>query len=582
MKVLLLHPEDAFAPWCATQHWDLVVDLGRAPTGTYEHWNRQTGCPVISIYEHAEETEDLYRLRDLLQLGMGRVVDQLGIDWWDVFSLEIAFGVQRAILVHRLSKDLPVNCDLHCSRPDPVASTLQRLLGARLTCLGGRLQSMHCRVRRYYQSFSRLGKAELLQLLEDKLDVAHSIRRRFAVRRCKKEQPVVLLPSAYVNVSSIVLSYAALLAQQQFMLVVARRNGYPARVPTNVLVTPLTPYFGATDKHEIMSLFESWGKLRAWLVSCAAEFKTAESEGFLASASTPFPWGIALRDAWLRFYASEHVTACLSADDSNPNTRLPLILAKKLSIPALACHHGALDFRMAIKVNHADLYLAKSEMELDYLRRICHLASDKTVIAAPASLKSPPLQRVPHRSTPWLVFFTEPYENYGWRSDEVYRDLLPRLCSLARTFELRLVFKLHPFESLKAHRRMLRRLIPEHERQIEVLVGPPSKHLWNNTRFALTVQSSIALECTALGIPVFLCAWLRDPHSGYVQQYAHFGVGHVLECSEQIAKIPTVLESYNRESVQKQSTGNAMSPDELAHLLSGTYPLPIEQCVTAP
>jgi len=582
MKVLLLHQEDAFARWCPTRRWDLVVDLGRAPAGTYEYWSRQTGCPVISIYDHAEETEDLYRLRDLLELGAGRVVDRWGIDWWDVFSLEIASGVQRAILVHRLSKDLPANCDLYGSRPDRVATALQRLLGAKITCLGDGLQSIHRRVRRYCEAFSRLGKAEILQLLEDKFDVDHAIRRRFAVHRGKTGQPVVLLPSAYLNVSRTALSYAALLPQQRFMLVVARRSGYLASVPPNVLVTWLTLYFGATDKHETASLLESWAKLRAWLINCAAEFRTAELGGFLGSGSAPFRWGIALRDAWLRFYASEHVTACLSADDSNPNSRIPVILAKKLRIPALACHHGALDFRMAIKVNHADLYLAKNEMELDYLRRICHLASDKTVIAAPASLKSPTLQRVPHRSTPWLVFFTEPYESYGWRSDEVYRDLLPRLCSLAKTCELRLVFKLHPFESLKAHRRMLRRLIPEHERQIEVLVGPPSKHLWNNTRFALTVQSSIALECTALGIPVFLCAWLRDPHSGYVQQYAHFGVGHVLECSEQIAKIPTVLESYNGESIQKQSTGNAISPDELAHLLSGTYPLPVEQCVTAP
>jgi len=569
MKVLLLHPEDGFAPWCATQHWDLVVDLSRAPTGTYEHWNRQAGCPVISIYDHAEETEDLYRLRDLLQFGMGRVVDQLGIDWWDVFSLEIASGVQRAILVHRLSKDLPVNCDLYCSRPDPVATTLQRLLGARLTYLGGRLQSMHRRVGRYYQSFSRLGKAELLQLLEDKFDVAHSIRRRFAARRGKKEQPVVLLPSAYVNVSSIVLSYAALLAQQRFMLVVARRNGHPASVPPNVLVAWLTPYFGATDKHEIVSLFESWGKLRAWLVSCAAEFKTAESEGFLASASAPFFWGIALRDAWLRFYASEQVTACLTADDSNPNTRLPLILARKLGIPALACHHGALDFRMAIKVNHADLYLAKSEMELDYLRRICHLAAEKIVIAPPALSTPSPLQCAARRSAPWLVFFTEPYQSYGWRNDEVYRDLLPRLCSLAQTCHLRLVFKLHPFESIKGHRRMLRRLIPEHERQIEVLAGPPSDELWNNTRLALTVQSSTASEGAALGIPVFLCAWLRDPHSGYVRQYAQFGVGHVLESSEQVGTIPALLASQNGKSFQQQATRRDMGPDDFAHILAG-------------
>jgi hypothetical protein len=136
---------------------------------------------------------------------------------------------------------------------------------------------------------------------------------------------------------------------------------------------------------------------------------------------------------------------------------------------------------MAIKTNHADVYLAKSEMERDYLRRICHLAPEKIIVAPPVSSRPP---RVLRRSTRWLVFFTEPYASSGWRSDEVYRDLLPRLCALAQTCGLKLVFKLHPFETIKGHRRMLRRLVPVHERQIEVLAGPPSDQLRNNTRFA--------------------------------------------------------------------------------------------------
>ena len=144
-------------------------------------------------------------------------------------------------------------------------------------------------------------------------------------------------------------------------------------MPANVAAASLAPYFGAIDKDELASLRESWERLRTWLVGRATEFKTAESAGFFGSRSAPFRWGLALRDAWLRVFASESVTACLSADDSNPNTRIPLIIAKNRGIPTLACHHGALDFRMAIKVNHADTYLAKSEMELDYLKRICQL-----------------------------------------------------------------------------------------------------------------------------------------------------------------------------------------------------------------
>ena len=101
---------------------------------------------------------------------------------------------------------------------------------------------------------------------------------------------------------------------------------------------------------------------------------------------------------------------------------------------------------------------------------------------------------------------------------------------------------------------MLRRLIPENASQIEVLAGPPTEQLWNNTLFALTVQSSTALECAALGIPVFLCGWLRDSYSGYVEQYARFGAGHILKSPQQIAEIPRLLANREKSSQQRASS----------------------------
>src|SRR5438874_6730915 len=100
-------------------------------------------------------------------------------------------------------------------------------------------------------------------------------------------------------------------------------------------------------------------------------------------------WGLAVRDAWNELFDSEKITACLCADDSNPYSRLPLIIAKKRGIPALACHHGALDNRMAIKKLHADLYLAKTEMERDYLVRVCRVTKERIVTGAPASPQGP-------------------------------------------------------------------------------------------------------------------------------------------------------------------------------------------------
>src|ERR1039458_341035 len=86
MKVLLLDPEDDIQDSWALEHWDLIVDLGRAPRSLYEEWRRRLGCPIFTIFDLALEVDDLTIWRDLLGSGMGRVVDRFGIDWWDVFQ----------------------------------------------------------------------------------------------------------------------------------------------------------------------------------------------------------------------------------------------------------------------------------------------------------------------------------------------------------------------------------------------------------------------------------------------------------------------------------------------------------------
>jgi hypothetical protein len=545
MKVLLLHSQDAF-PRSGSEKWELVVDFGRAPKITYERWSRQAGCPIVSLYEFAKEVHDLGVVRQLLKLGAGRLIDSSGIDWWDVLSLEIVPQLQQLLLVRRLSMELDASCELYTSRPHPLATALQRLLGVRLTVLESRLQSVIHRASHYRDSISHLDTAQLAQVLVDKFDNDHSIRRRFARRRQPLGKPVILLPSAYVNVSRAALSYAELLPDHQFLLVHTRSNARVPTLPRNVRSASLTPYFVTkSDKLETDFLLESWNGLGKHLAGSADVFRMADATGLRGQIPALLRWGLALRDAWSQVFESENVTAFLSGDDDNPPSSIPLIIAKKRGLPALACHHGALNYMMAIKTNQADVYLGKGEMERDYLMRICNLAPEK-IVAAPLSSKPRPWQSAARSSAPWLVFFTEPYQSNGWRSEEVYRDLLPRLCALAETTGLKLVFKLHPFESVKGHRRMLRRVISEHECRIEIVAGPPTSQLWSNTRFALTVQSSTAVECAALGLPVFLCAWLRDSFSGYVPQFARFGVGRVLDSPDQIADIPKLLEEDDK------------------------------------
>jgi hypothetical protein len=576
MKVLLMNPEDRLPQRDAPGKWDLVVDFGRAPVSTYNEWSRKAGCRVVSLYDFGREVEDLYQTRNLLQLGMGRLLDR-GIDWWDILSLEIAPQLHQLMLAHRLAKDLASNCELHTTRPFPLATALQRLCGSALINLETGIDSARRSVRHYSEALSNLNATQVVQVLQDKFDPQHELRRRFAPHEHGSGKPVVLLPSAYVGVSRIAVSYATLLPDMQFLLACARGNGELKSLPSNVRMVSLDSYFSGADESQTADLLNDWIALRESLIGASGEFECADAVGILGRIPSLIGWGIALRNAWSRVLDTEDIVGCLCADDSNPYSRIPLILAKQNEVPALACHHGAMDAWMAVKTRHADVYLAKGDMERDYLVRTCRVPPQQIILGAPVATNPSSIEGPDSRSDrPWLVFFTEAYHTAAWRSDEVYRELLPSLSALARTCGLELVFKLHPFESVEAHRRLLRRLLPKSEAaQIHVIAGALSAELWDKTRIALTGQSTIAMDCTARGIPVFLCAWLRDSYTGYVQQYARFGIGQILDSAEQIADIPRLLESQPSSSPAKNKLRETMNPETLRELLCGNSVVPV-------
>ena len=547
-RVLLIHPEDRYPAPGSPGPWDLIVDFGHAAPATHDNWSRQAGCRVLSLFDFSEDVDDLYRARDLIQSAGGRLVDSFGIDWWDVLSVMITPDLLSLLMVQRLAAELPRPCVLYMSRPIAGAQALARMLGAPLHNLESSLGAARRRARQYFHVVSRFDPAMTLQIFQDKFDRTHALRKKLARRRRASGRPVVLLPTAYANVSRTGASLAAALPEDEFLLVYTRAIAKLQSLPANVQSCSLDPYFAASDPEEIASLLAAWPALSKYMNSAFAEWAAAEAAGSLGRIPFLLPWGIAMRDAWTNLLDAENVVACLSADDGNPYTRLPLILAKKRGLPAVACHHGALDYGMAIKTNYADSYLAKSEMERDYLVNVCHVTPE-VIVPAPAPwppVKGEPEAAISERS--WLVFFSESSAS-PWRGDEIYRDLMPALVALAQRCRLQLVFKLHPFENRKNYEKWIERFLPgESGRRVAVITGPPSAELWNKVRFALTAQSTTAVECHARGIPVFLCAWLRELNCGYQEQFARFGIGRVLQTPEQIAEIPRLLESWKFES----------------------------------
>jgi hypothetical protein len=569
MKVRILNPEERVESQIQPQRWDLLVDLGRSSKNRYEAWSELAQCPIVSIYDFAQEIEDLRRCGRLLQAGLGPLTDRWGIDWWDVLSLRIVPVFERLLLVERLAQYIGLPCELHAQRESMTVTALANRLGSKPVIVESRLHSLGRRMQSSLAAFRKLDTAQIGQVIEDKVDRNHSIRRRFSRRAPSGGDPAVLLPSAYSNVSRMAVRLAQSLPQKRFLLVCARKSARLDALPPNVSIASLDPYFESApdgDSH----LFERWISLRAQLVHDHDQFALAENVGMLDPIESDLRWGLRLRNAWLNLFESQNLSACFCADDANPYTRIPLLLARNNSIPTAVCHHGALDCWMVLKTLPADVYLAKNAMELDYLQRCCAIEREKIVLVGPSKSNRRPGQEKPEGDS--LVMFTEPYEHYGWRADELYSDLLPKLLVVAHNLGLKLIVKLHPFESIRDCRRRLRRIAPESARKVEILAGPMDASLRRRARVAVTVQSSVAVECATLGVPVFLCGWLRDASSGYVAQFEKFGIGHVLRDLQQLLEIPRLLAAADPPPVL--SIERAIDPAIAQKVLAGSSCIP--------
>jgi hypothetical protein len=539
MRILLIHPEDSDSgPW-RREKWDLVVDLGKAGRDTYDRWSEIFRCPVQPIPRL--KFEDLTRIRGALFAEFGRMVDQHRLDWWELISIRFHEHLERLIGLQKFASQVAPNDELVLSRSGFHAQALEVLLGRQLHCFFDvESFSVPRKLSRAASVVSKFRFDQLLQILGDKYDAGYRIRRFSADSSKPCVRPVVLLPTAYVNTSRTELSYASALPDRDFLLVATRQSGWTASPPGNVRVARLASYApGKVQKGEYKHLLDRWRELQAHL---DGDLSILKQLGMLDGVPALLREGLAIRDAWLKVFETEPVSAVLCADDSNPYTHLPLLLARERGLPSVACHHGALDGRYLIKKSHADLVLAKGRMEKDYLVNICGVPDEKVEVAAP--LRTEFSGHGPRRKRS-IVFFSEPYEIGGGRCVEFYREVLPRLADIAVAIKCEFVVKLHPQESLRERRRFLNAVLTSRQRKLTQMVeGPLSEGLLQETWFAVTVLSTTAVDCTLLGIPVFLCAWLNYSNYGYVEQFIKFGAGVGLRSADEILKIPDMVQNF--------------------------------------
>jgi hypothetical protein len=543
MRILLVHPEDTAerGDWIG-QNWDRVIDLGRAGTNTYRRWSQLCGCAAAPL--EILRREDFQVIRALLGKGLGVVVDREGLDWWELNSMIFNQQMETVLALRKFAEGLGSQDALFVTRPGFHADALRLLVGDRLTCFSSHAREGRRVLHRYLQIWSKFPLPQIVEILGDKYDPSYTVRRRLVPKKQPCRRPVVLLPSAYGNVSRTGIAYANTVPDIDFLLVTTRRSGRVINPPPNIMTAELASY--ATPQKQIQAeyelLMEKWRQLRGNLQT-VLEFDLLDRLGFLDSFPRLLRHGLGIRDAWLGVLQQAPVNAVLCADDTNPYTHIPLLLARARGIPAIACHHGALDGRHLFKRNHADLILAKGRMEEDYLVRVCGVVRDAVEVGAPVRKSSSSIVRkADPGAASTIVFFSEPYEIFGGRAEEFYRDVLPPMADLATRTSRGLVIKLHPAESRRDRERLAKKILPvERQDAIRIVSGPLTDELLGDAWFGVTVLSTVAMECALAGIPCFLCEWLDYGPYRYVQQLSRFGVGQILKSASEIGEIPRLL-----------------------------------------
>ena len=566
MRVLLVQPEDFLhsGPWSG-QIWDLIINLGRSPLWRLNDTHRN--ARVLHLDTYAQAPSDGRIIRDLFRMGRRRLVDEQGIDWWELTSLEIVQQAFTVLQLQRLAAEIPGAAELWSTRSGWTTGVLAELLRLPVRSFrAGRWSDIKSSARHYLQVLHHFSPAQIMQIFFDKYDAGYRWRSHLSGKRHSHSKQVVLVPSAYANVSRTAALYAAMLPNLHFLFVATRQSAHDFSPPDNAEVCDLAAYAGVQPQDaELASLLEAWTKVRSYLQAWEP-LRLLSLAGILDQLPAFLRWGPLVRNAWRQVLEHEPVCSILCGDDSNLVTRLPVLLASKHNIPTIDFHHGALDGMYLFKELPSDLYLAKSEMERDYLLRLCGLPSEKVVIAPPAP-RATISSSASSRDRRSIVLFSEPYENAGMHAEEVYRELLPALWLLARSHGRELVIKLHPFESRAQRVGVTKHVLsPEAARHVRWIEGALTPELLEQAWFGVTIESTAAIDCAQKGVCCFLCRWRKLSPYGYAEQYAGFGMAESLENPEQIAGIPGRVEEFHNR--WHPTPVQATDPSQLLHYLT--------------
>jgi hypothetical protein len=568
MRILLLHPGSTLeaGPWSDVA-WDLVIDLGWSGRAHYARQS-QSFRRILSVFDLCEGSLHGKRLREALSLPLNRLIDSHSIDWWDIYSGFAYTKLEQFLYVCDIRNEIArvPDPEVFSTHPHPYLSSLSHLLQREIKTLNPRRTASDSGFRRAFKSAATLPISQTLEIAFDKWDIDYRLRRHFASRQRPISTPVILLPSAYSNVTRTQAAFARMIPDRRFLLLFTRRNSLLPHLPSNIesrsLSAYATPVSPATKK-EFLHLRSLWQDLVRDLSESSPLFDLLNRAHEFGALENFLRTGLRIRDAWLQVLTHEPIVAVLSADENNPYTRLPTLLAKQKRLPTVFSDHGALNMTFTLRPAVSDVYLMRNEMAFDYSTGSSKIPPEKALLGAP------PLHRKNSPSTSGtlrdrIVFYSEAYELSSIRTQVFYAELLPQLCQLARSNNRRVIIKLHPFESGRERTALIDQILSSQDRSlVEIREGPMTPDLFARAWCSFTLESSVAVESTLAGVPCFLCSWFDVSWYGYAKQFAKFGAGHPIESPDQIQQVPQILQDFEISEATLQRLQTTITAEKL-------------------
>ena len=93
--------------------WDQVIDLGISGAHTYELWGEFFQCPVADLGFQRTASGPV---RNALGAGLGFLLDDHGIDWWEVISMQYVQQIYRIVALQELVSNISSQDEVFVSR----------------------------------------------------------------------------------------------------------------------------------------------------------------------------------------------------------------------------------------------------------------------------------------------------------------------------------------------------------------------------------------------------------------------------------------------------------------------------------